>query len=124
MELNIHHGDVKIDLVFASLIAQSFYRLEERYGIQSASVTLRHDSAQGTRLAIIAEFLTTQGRIVVEAVDQDPKRSLMRMLFRLRRQLPKVSQQPIKVRARNRRTRRSNSRRHRIPSQIPSLLTK
>ena len=80
MNLNIHHRNVKMNLVFASVIAQKLYQLEDILGVTSASVTLERDDGSPPTLRILVELDARGTRLVAEGCDPEPGTALLKLL--------------------------------------------
>ena len=80
MNLNLHHRNVKMNLVFASLIAQKLYQLEDALGITDASVTLERDEASPSELRILVELKAGDARLVAEGCDPESGTALLKLL--------------------------------------------
>ena len=85
MNLTLHHRTVKMNLVFASLIAQKLYELEDKLGIINATVTLELDEAPGSKLRIRVELETSASHIVAEGLDTAPGTALLKLMQSLQR---------------------------------------
>ena len=64
MNLTLHHRNVKMDLVFANIIAHKIYALEETLEVRDAIVTLELDHGRSALLRIRVELETDNSRIV------------------------------------------------------------
>ena len=80
MNLNIHHRNVKMNLVFASVIAQKLYQLEDILGVTDASVTLERDDASPSELRILVELEAGGARLRAEGRDREPGTALLKLL--------------------------------------------
>lgn len=87
MNLTLHHRNVRMNLVFASLIAQKLYELEDKLGIIKATVTLELGEACGSKLRIRVELETSASHIVAEGLDTEPGTALLKLMQSLQRKV-------------------------------------
>ena len=85
MNLTIHHRNVRMNLVFASLIAEKLYQLESKLAMTSATVTLEKDERLNGEMRILVEIETAGSRLLTAGVDPEPRTALLKLLASLQR---------------------------------------
>ena len=80
MNLTIHHRNVRMNLVFASLIAEKLYQLESKLAVTSATVTLEKDKRLNGEMRILVEIETAGSRLLTVGVDPEPRTALLKLL--------------------------------------------
>ena len=85
MNLTIHHRNVRMNLVFASLIAEKLYQLESKLAMTSATVTLEKDERLNGEMRILVELETAGSRLLTAGVDPEPRTALLKLLASLQR---------------------------------------
>ena len=94
MKLKICHRNVKMNLVFASLIAQKLYQLEATLGVAKASVTVERDPASCPEMRIFVQLDTNGSRISAEGLDKEPRTALLRLMRSLQKQVRPLVNSP------------------------------
>lgn len=94
MNLTLHHRNVRMNLVFACLIARQLYELENKLGVPNATVTLEIDEAPGSKLRILVELETTDSQKISEGLDTAPGTALLKLMQSLQRKVRHSSSKP------------------------------
>jgi len=83
MNLTIQHRNVKMNLVFASLIAEKLYQLETQLALTSATVLLEVENGLNGKLRIIVQLKSGGERLRTEAADREPGTALLKAFANL-----------------------------------------
>ena len=94
MKLRIEHRNVKMNLVFASLISQKLHQLEATLGILKALVTIEQDPASPSVIRISVQLQTDGSRLAAEGLDRDPRTALLKLMRSLQKQIRSLTQAP------------------------------
>lgn len=85
MNLTIHHRNVSLNIVIASVIARKLYELEKTLGITDATVTLKSDQDGSLSILVRAEMEPSGFRIKAEGADPQPGTALIKVMADLQK---------------------------------------
>lgn len=85
MNLTLHHRNVSMNLIIASVIARKLYELEKTLGVTDATVTLELTHEHGFSILVRAKSEVSDSCIEAEGADPQPGTALIKLMADLQK---------------------------------------
>jgi ribosome-associated translation inhibitor RaiA len=85
MNLTLHHRDVGMNLVIASVIARKLYKLEKTLGVTDATVTLQMTHEGWFSIGVRADLGANGSSLEAEGTDAQPGTALIKLMADLQK---------------------------------------